>query len=150
MDPPATDALAIPPGPLVHLAYGEPEVSFSVSIHEQEYGLRAPLTAIYRALRARGTVAGEALEAALREGDPQRSPALAGRALRVLRELGLIHLDRERRTVAVPPAERTSLDQSAAFRAYSKALEDGKRYLTSSTTATAPTGTAPPETATAA
>jgi single-stranded-DNA-specific exonuclease len=135
LDPPAQAGLPpVAPGPIVHLAWGEPEVSFAVSIHEREHDLRDPLTAIYRALRATGTAAGEELEAALREGDPQRSPALAGRALRVLAELGLVHLDRDRRSVTVPEAERTSLDRSAAYRAYSARGEDGKRSLSRTAT----------------
>lgn len=138
LDPPPSAAVAVPRGPMVHLAYGPAEVDFSLSIHERERDLRAPLTAIYRALRAREGAAGEELEAALREGDPQRSPATAGRALRVLAELGLVHLDRERRTVTVPAAEKTELDRSEAFRAYSARSEDGRRFLSSST----PTATA--------
>jgi single-stranded-DNA-specific exonuclease len=136
LDPPAGQPPAIARGPLVHLAWGEPELHFSVSIHERERDLRAVLSAVYRALRARGTAAGEELEAALREGDPQRAPAPAGRALRVLAELGLVHLDRDRRSVSVPAAERTDLARSAAYRAYSARGEDGWRSLTSSTTAT--------------
>src|SRR5690606_35674415 len=82
LDPPPSAHPAVARGPMVHLAYGAPEVSFAVSIHERERDLRATLTAIYRALRDREGAAGEELEAALREGDPQRSPAQAGRALR--------------------------------------------------------------------
>jgi single-stranded-DNA-specific exonuclease len=142
LDPPAGPLAPMPPGPVVHLAWGEPELHFSRTMHERERDLRAPLTAIYRALRDRQAAAGEELEAALREGDPHRSPALAGRALRVLVELGLVHLDRARRSAEVPDAERTSLDRSAAYRAYSARGEDGWRYLTSSTTATTATAAA--------
>jgi single-stranded-DNA-specific exonuclease len=142
LDPPAGPLAPLPPGPVVHLAWGEPELHFSVTMHERERDLRAPLTAIYRALRDRQGAAGEELEAALREGDRHRSPAQAGRALRVLVELGLVHLDRARRSVTVPEAERTSLDRSAAYRAYSARGEDGWRYLTSSTTATTATAAA--------
>jgi single-stranded-DNA-specific exonuclease len=143
LDPPPTP-LQVVAGPMVHLAWGAPEVDFAVSIHESEHELRAPLTAIYRSLKGKGTAAGEELEAALREGDPQRSPVQAGRALRVLEELGLVHLDRERRALTVPPAERTSLDRSEAFRAYRARGEDEKRFLTTATTAaaTAPAATA--------
>lgn len=136
LDPAPHPGAVADPASLVHLAYGEPEVSFAVSIHEREHGLRAPLTAIYRALRARTTAAGEELEAALREGDPQRSPAQAGRALRVLAELGLVHLDRDRQAVTVPAAERTSLERSATYRAHEARREDGQRFLTTATTAT--------------
>jgi single-stranded-DNA-specific exonuclease len=133
LDPPPGGTCPIPPGPSVHLAWGRSERDFSVSIHEHERDLRASLTAIYRGLRARQAVAGEELEAALREGHPMRTPACAGRALRVLVELGLVRLDRGRRTLVVPAPERTSLERSAAYRAYSSRGEKAWRGPNSST-----------------
>jgi hypothetical protein len=53
--------------------------------------------------------------------------------LEVLEELGLVSLDRDRRAVSVPPAQRTELERSAAFRAYSERLQDGQRYLSEAT-----------------
>jgi single-stranded-DNA-specific exonuclease len=128
LDPPAGRLHA--PGRMTHLAWGHPELRFAEQIHEREYGLRASLTATYRALRAAGGAAGEELEALLR-GDPQapRSASLAGRVLRVLAELHLVSLDPDTRTVAVPAAERTALERSAAYRAYDQRYEDGRRYL---------------------
>jgi hypothetical protein len=119
---------------MVHLAWGAPEVDWTVSITQHEHDLRAALTAIYQALRGRGSAAGEELEGALREGDPLRSPAQAGRALAVLTELGLVSLDPDRQAVNVPAPERTSLDRSAAFRAYMQRTEDELRFLTTATT----------------
>ncbi|MGI8513051.1 MAG: single-stranded-DNA-specific exonuclease RecJ, partial [Solirubrobacteraceae bacterium] len=118
-----------------HLAWGEPELGFAQQINEQEYGLRAPLTALYRALRGAGDVAGEALEAVLRgDASHARTPAVAGRALRVLAELGLVTLDRERMMVTVLRAPaRTALERSAAFRAYEQRREDGQRFLSQAT-----------------
>lgn len=143
VDPPATpvqrDLLeALTVRQMVHLAWGAAELTFALRIHEREYDLRAPLTALYRDLRALGGAGGEELEAALR-GNPQapRSPWLTGRALRVLTELGLVSLDPETRTVTVPPAERTELERSAAFRAYTQQLEDGRAFLSSATAAVA-------------
>lgn len=139
IDPPATpsqrallETLAI--RQMVHLAWGAAELTFAVRIHEREYDLRAPLTALYRDLRALDGAGGEELEAALR-GDPQapRSPQVAARALRVLSELGLVSLDPQTRTVAVPPAQRTELERSAAYRVYSQLLEDGRAFLNSAT-----------------
>lgn len=139
VDPPATpvqrallEGLAV--RQMVHLAWGAAELTFALRIHEREYDLRAPLTALYRDLRALDGTGGEELEAALR-GDPRasRSPWLTGRALRVLAELGLVSLDPERRTVTVPPAERTELERSAAFRAFTQQLEDGRAFLSSAT-----------------
>jgi single-stranded-DNA-specific exonuclease len=122
-------------GQFAHLLWGEPELRFALHIHEREYGLRASLTTLYRALRDRGSVEGESLESALR-GDPAapRGPALAGRLLRVLTELGLVELDRERSRAAVTTVQqRTELDWSPAYRAYTKRYEDGRQYLSEAT-----------------
>ena len=135
----------IPAGPMVHLAWGAPEVDWTASIHEREHDLRAAVTAVYRALRARSSAAADELEGALREDDPLRSPALAGRALRILTELGLVDLDGDRANV-VPSPERTELDRSAAFRAYTQRNQDEQRFLRTATTA----ATATPERAAAA
>jgi single-stranded-DNA-specific exonuclease len=121
-------------GGFAHLAWGEPELRFARQINEQEYGLRAPLAALYRALRARDGAAGEELETVLRaDPDRPRSPALAGRLLRVLVELRLVSLDRERAAVRLTAAGRTALERSPAFRAYEHRREDGQRYLSRAT-----------------
>jgi single-stranded-DNA-specific exonuclease len=128
LDPPAGPLRTH--GQMTHLAWGQPELRFAEQIHEREYALRASLTATYRALRAAGGAAGEELETLLR-GDTKmpRPAALAGRVLRVLAELQLVSLDPIGRALTVPPAERTALEQSAAFRAYQQRYEDGRRFL---------------------
>ena len=128
LDPPAGPLRAA--GRMTHLAWGPPELRFAKQIHEREYALRASLTATYRALRAAGEAAGEELEMLLR-GDAKapRPAALAGRVLRVLAELRLVSLDPEARALTVPPAARTALERSAAFRAYQQRYEDGQRFL---------------------
>jgi single-stranded-DNA-specific exonuclease len=116
-----------------HLAWGEAELDFARRIHEWDFALRDPLTDLYRHLRRHGEVRGEAWEAVLTgEGPQPRSPALAGRLVRVLAELDLVDLDRDGRALRVveTPA-RTALEASAAFRAYHRRLEDGLSYLTS-------------------
>ncbi|HVS28414.1 MAG TPA: single-stranded-DNA-specific exonuclease RecJ [Solirubrobacteraceae bacterium] len=143
IDPPAGAARPDPPAAqpasrFIHLAWGEPELRFAQRIHELEYDLRSPLAALYRALRAVRSVGGEELEALLRGDRAQpRSPALAGRLLRVLEELGLVSLDREDATgtprVTVINAEHTSLERSAAFRAYQRRYENGRQLLDSQT-----------------
>ncbi len=135
LDPPAARAehdlaLAGDPSQATHLAWGEPELRFALHIHEREYALRASLAALYRVLRDRGRAEGEELEAALRGDDPQpRSPASAGRLLRILVELDLVELDRERIGATVLCDRRAQLEASAAFRAYQRRLEDGRLYL---------------------
>ena len=117
-----------------HLAWGTPELDFAVRIHEWDFNLREPLTAVYRALRAARVARGEAGETLLRGDGPQpRSAALAGRLVRVLTELGLVDLEREAPALEVAERpQRTALERSAAFRAYQRRFEDGQQYLTSS------------------
>jgi len=139
LDPPAhrhqVELLRVAAGSgYAHLAWGEPELHFAQQIHERELALRAPLAALYRALRDRGGAEGEELEELLRGDGPRpRSPALAGRLLRVLEELHLVSLDRDRPAVEVAAAGRTALERSAAFRAYAHRHEDGQRYLSGAT-----------------
>jgi single-stranded-DNA-specific exonuclease len=136
LDPPAAPCLEHLPGQgWTHLAWGEPELGFATRIHQWDYALRAPLAAVYRALREAGGAKGEACEAMLSgDGAQPRSAALAGRLVRVLAELGLVVLEREGPALTVIESpERTALERSAAFRAYQRTLEDGLRFLASST-----------------
>lgn len=142
LDPPADPAHArllggapAPPGGgFAHLAWGEAELGFSRKIHEMELDLRAPLVALYRDIRARERAAGEELEALLRGEGPHGRPAvLAGRLVRVLEELGLVSLDRDRPALAIRPSARTSLERSEAFRAYRTRRENGLAFLSRTT-----------------
>jgi single-stranded-DNA-specific exonuclease len=82
-------------------------------------------------LRELGTAAGEACETVLRgEGPQPRSAALAGRLVRVLTELGLVDFSCEGPALtATESPERTALERSAAYRAYDRRYEDGRRFL---------------------
>ncbi len=82
--PPVTGRCA-PEAGLASLAWGEPEMRFAEQMLDHEYGLRASLVPLYRALRACGSAAGAELERLLR-GDSAhgRSAQLAGRLVRVL------------------------------------------------------------------
>jgi len=122
-----------------HLAWGEAELRFAQRILEWDYDLRQPLTSVYRALRDSRSAAAGRCESLLRgEGPASRSPALAGRLVRVLSELELVTLDRSEPAVTVVVAPgRTQLERSTAFRAYTRRLEEGRRCLTSSATAIA-------------
>ncbi len=137
LDPPASGAergraLAGGPGQMAHLAWGEPELRFALHTHEQEYEMRASLIALFRALRDSGAAGGEGLETALRgDAAAPRTPELAGRLLRILAELALVDLDRERIGATVLSGRRATLESSPAFRAYQRRLEDGRQYLAS-------------------
>ena len=114
---------------MVHLAWGRAETGFALTVLERTCALRAPAGALYRALRS-GTPLREALAAT-------GPPAVAGRALRVLAELGLVVVDRAHAAVEVPPAERTELARSPAFRAAAARLEAGCALLGASEAAPA-------------
>jgi single-stranded-DNA-specific exonuclease len=105
----------------VHLAWGDAELRYTVDVLERTCGLRPAATALYRALRS-----GAALEEALRT---LGCPTTAGRALRVLSELGLVEVDRAAGTVGVPPAERTDLGRSPAFKDAALRLAAARAYL---------------------
>jgi single-stranded-DNA-specific exonuclease len=111
----------------IHLAWGAAELRFAAHIHEREYGLRDSLAACYRTLRARGGAAGRELEAVLRGEAP--SAEAAGRLLKVLTEVGVVDLDRERVAVRITEQRRVALDQSPAYRDYERTRQDGLRYL---------------------
>jgi single-stranded-DNA-specific exonuclease len=115
-----------------HLAWGEPELRFAQQMHELEYGLRASLVVLYRSLRLRERATGEELEHLLRGDGPHSRPAcLAARMIKVLAELELVSLDPELPALAIAGAAPTALERSAAYRAYGKRYEDGRRFLTS-------------------
>ncbi len=135
LDPPAAPEPPVFAGAgWTHLAWGADELSFARRMHEHEYALRPEVATLYRALRSAGAVERPGLAAALRgDGAHPRSPAHAGRLLRILDELGLVVVDRARGAASVPEARRTALDRSIAFRAYTRCYEDGLRWLDEST-----------------
>ncbi|MGH2859910.1 MAG: single-stranded-DNA-specific exonuclease RecJ [Solirubrobacteraceae bacterium] len=133
LDPPASaaqDSITKLGDGYTHLAWGEAELRFAQQIHELEYGLRASLVTLYRALRERGRVAGEELEHLLRgDGSHARSARLSGRMLRVFTELELISLDPDLPALAIAGAQPTELERSAAYGTYTRLHEDGQRFL---------------------
>lgn len=114
-------------GQRLYLAWGAAELRFAADKHQHEYGLRDSLAACYRALRDRGGAVGRELETVLREEAP--SPEGGGRLLRILTEVGLVILDRERMAVTVAQQRRVTLEQSPAYRDYERTRQDGLRYL---------------------
>jgi single-stranded-DNA-specific exonuclease len=156
LDPPGSDAQAALVDERFTLAWGEAEGEYALRAHEAAYDLRPAAAAVYRALRDAAlpgavaapapadplaaapptapTAPGAASGAAAAPADPLAaavaaapSPAAAGRALRVLDELGLVRVDGA--SVRLAPARRTELDASAAFRAYTTRLAEGRARL---------------------
>lgn len=94
---------------------------------------REALAEIYRGLLA-AELEGERLAALLAgPAPPLRRAEVAGRCVRVLRELGLAEheVDAGVHRLRVVSSERTALERSCAWRAYTKRYEDGLRSLQS-------------------
>jgi single-stranded-DNA-specific exonuclease len=102
-------------------------------MHEQEYGLRASLVALYRSVRDGQRASGEEFERLLRgDGPHPRSARLAGRLVRILTELELVSLDLDLPALAYAGAQPTELERSDAYRVYNQTYEDGLRFLSRS------------------
>jgi single-stranded-DNA-specific exonuclease len=141
LDPPGSDAQAALVDERFTLAWGQAEAEYALRAHEAGYDVRPAAAAVYRALRAAaagataahphgaaspgaGAAPADSLAAAVAAAP---SPAAAGRALRVLDEVGLVRVDGPSARLA--PARRTELDASAAFRAYTTRLAEGRARL---------------------
>jgi hypothetical protein len=138
LDPPASDAQAALVDERFTVAWGEAESEFALRAHDAGYDVRPVAAAVYRALRDAGAAgappAAAPPAAAAPTPDPLAavvaaapSPAAAGRALRVLEELGLVRVDGT--SVSLPSARRTELEASAAFRVYTTRLAEGRARL---------------------
>lgn len=135
VDPPATAAHEAAPlqgAGFLHRAWG-PAEDLAERCWDAEWELRAPLAEIYRAL-APERLTGEDLRRALigpsRFG---RTPEAAARCARVLGELGIAERGGEgdARWIGVVSSERTELERSGAWRAFSRTHQEGRRYLQS-------------------
>jgi single-stranded-DNA-specific exonuclease len=124
LDPPTADTQAALIDERFTLAWGDAETAFALRAHEASYDLRPVAAAVYRALRDDEGALAAAVAAA-------PSPAAAGRALRVLDEVGLLRVDG--RSASLLAARRTDLDGSAAFRAYATRLAEGRARLGAAT-----------------
>jgi single-stranded-DNA-specific exonuclease len=116
----------------LHRVWGEAEWRLALSVLAMQLAQRPTLIATFRDLREAGGASGEALrEALLGSGRHPRSAEAAARCFRVLVELGVVRGtpaggDGE---VGVVSSDRTDLERSAAFRAYSARHEEARQYL---------------------
>jgi single-stranded-DNA-specific exonuclease len=116
----------------VHLAWGEAEHRFALTMLDEQLARRPTLIALYRDLRDAGEASGAGLREALRGGSRfPRAPETAARCLRVLTELDLVQGAPRGGggTVGVVSSGETDLERSDAFRAYGARHQEGQRYL---------------------
>ncbi len=138
VDPPSSERvaglLALPhaEGGYLHVAWGEPERRFCLSVLDQHLARRPALIAMFRALRETADCSGEQLREALGgRGTDLRRPEVAARCFRVLSELGLVQgsPDGGDGTVGVVSSAETELERSGAYRAYSARYKECLRCL---------------------
>jgi single-stranded-DNA-specific exonuclease len=116
----------------LHALWTEAEREFAAGALAEQWPSREAVAAAFRALRERGEAGGSELRQALAgDGDYPLCPEACARRFRVLSELGLLQGSPEggAGVVRVVSSERTDLQRSAAFRAYSERLSEAQRYL---------------------
>lgn len=116
----------------LHAPWTEAEREFAARALAEEWATREGVAAAYRALRETGDARGSRLRQALAgAGSHPLGAEAAARRFRVLAELGLVQGSTEggAGTVRVVSSVRTDLQRSAAFRAYSERLSEGRQYL---------------------
>jgi single-stranded-DNA-specific exonuclease len=138
VDPPCfshLDRLATRPcreGGYLHRVWSEAEWRVANATLAARHAQRRELIAVFKDLRAAGKIDGERFRQVLRgEGRFPRSPQTAARCLRVLAELGLVVVSGNLSdgVTGVVSSQRTDLERSAAYRAYSARYQEGHQYL---------------------
>ncbi len=120
-------------GGYLHRVWGEAEWRVAHATLGARHAQRRELIALFRDLRDAGEVSGEEFRQALRgQGKHPRCPLTAARCLRVLSELELVvAVNLADGVTGVVSSQRTDLERSAAFRAYSARYQEGHQYLES-------------------
>jgi single-stranded-DNA-specific exonuclease len=116
----------------LHLLWTDAEFDFAARALAEQWPSRDAVATAFRALREQGECSGEDLRNALvGAGQHPLCPEACARRFRVLRELGLLQglPTSGAGVVRAVSSERTDLQRSAAFRAYSERLSEAQRYL---------------------
>jgi single-stranded-DNA-specific exonuclease len=139
VDPPSSEAdglrseLPLEEGPgYLHLLWTDAERDFAAKASAGQWPAREAVAVAFKALRELGEIGGSALRQALTgTGTHPLCPEACARRFRVLAELGLVQGEPEggAGVVRVVSSERTDLQRSAAFRAYSERLSEAQQYL---------------------
>lgn len=140
VDPPSSESdeqrAALPWGEdgagFLHVLWSPAEAEFTGKVLTEQWPGREAIAAAFKALRELGEAGGEALRQALAgAGSRPLCPEASARRFRVLSELGLLQGAPESGAgvVRVVSSERTELQRSAAFRAYSERLSEAQQYL---------------------
>jgi len=128
--------IAEAPDAWIHLFYCADEVQFTGKVLEHEYDLRAPLTKVYKHLKAGKTwPLDETTERLLLAGGKYlRQPMLVVRCLRVLEELALISIEKNSGKPMLTLLEpgKTSLERSSTYNQVQAFYEGCLKFLSKS------------------
>lgn len=116
----------------LHLLWTDAEVNFAAKALAEQWPSRNTVATAFRTLRAQDEWGGEELRNALAgAGQYPLCPEACARRFRVLSELGLLQGSPASGAgfVRAVSSERTDLQRSAAFRAYSERLSEAQQYL---------------------
>ncbi|HMI81051.1 MAG TPA: DHHA1 domain-containing protein, partial [Solirubrobacterales bacterium] len=116
----------------LHVLWTEAEREFAAKALAEQWPSRESVATAFRALLELGEVsAGDLRKALAGDGSHPLCPEACARRFRVLSELGLLQGSPEggAGVVRVVSSERTDLQRSAAFRAYSERLSEAQQYL---------------------
>ncbi|HEX5610501.1 MAG TPA: single-stranded-DNA-specific exonuclease RecJ [Solirubrobacterales bacterium] len=130
--PPSAAAAAIGGEGFLHELWTEAELEFALGVATSRAPSREVIASVYRSLRTAPEHTGAGLRAGLSgDGAHPMAPEIAARSFRVLRELGLVRGEPGSGAGAVGSvsSERTDLERSAAFRAYSEEFSEAQRFL---------------------
>lgn len=133
VDPPPSAAAATLAGEgFLHQLWTGAELEFALGVVASRAPSREVIAGVYRALGAAPEHTGAELRAALSgHGAHPLAPETAARSFRVLRQLELVRGEPNSGAGAVGSvsSERTDLERSAAFRAYSDEFSEARRFL---------------------
>lgn len=142
VDPPPSRAIfnalaKTAPAARLHLFYCRDEVQFTSKVLEHEFGLRAPMTKLYKQLTAAGRVHpfSETTERLLLAGGKYlRQPTLVARCMRVLEELALICVEeREGKPILVlPESGKKDLEESCTYGTIESFYGECQKFLNKS------------------
>jgi len=120
----------------LHLAWGAPEITMALRVHEEEWPRHAALAALYRVMRERHSGTTGLSEADLREvlhgpGRHPRAPEVGARRVRVLEEMGAVEWNAAStpRSLRVVSSVTKDLELTESFAAYRGRYEEGRRFL---------------------
>ena len=124
----------------LHLLWGQDEVEFSEKVAEQELGLRAPISTLYREMKSsegsrvlQSSDATEMRKVFEGSGEHPKSPRLIGKCLRILSELDMVKVEsicsRPRIALSDHGEIKSELESSATYATFRKLYNESSRFL---------------------